>query len=154
MTPAGLARLKADEGCKLSSYPDPLSPLAKTGKGSGAPWTIGYGATGDGIGPGTVWSKLKADADIEARVAAIEKDLKARLPWFALMPAVRRDVLVNIGYNVGVPSLMSWKTTIGYFAASAWQHAADCLRNEGAWNRQVGLRAERLAVATETGSWA
>ncbi|MFZ4165468.1 hypothetical protein [Brevundimonas sp. NPDC058933] len=41
--PELIAALKKDEGLRLKAYPDALSPRARTGKGSGAPWTIGYG---------------------------------------------------------------------------------------------------------------
>ncbi len=50
--------VKPFEGCAkvlpsgaVKAYPDP-------GTG-GAPWTIGYGATGPGIGPDTVWNMQK-----------------------------------------------------------------------------------------------
>ena len=49
----GIALIKRFEGCArrradgmVEAYPDP-------GTG-GAPWTIGWGATGQGIGPGTI----------------------------------------------------------------------------------------------------
>ena len=84
MTPAGLQGLRDDEGLRLSSYADPGSPLAKAmllpasarppgwPKLSGDPWGIGYGCTGPDIGPCTVWSKAKAEQELETRVASIE----------------------------------------------------------------------------------
>ena len=63
MTPSQNAErlIKRCEGCgqrtstgTLRSYPDP-------GTG-GAPWTIGYGSTGPGIGRGTEWTQAQADA--------------------------------------------------------------------------------------------
>lgn len=35
--PELIAALKKDEGLRPTAYPDPLSPRAKTGKGSGSP---------------------------------------------------------------------------------------------------------------------
>lgn len=53
ISPAGIALIKKFEGCArkrpdglLESYPDP-------GTG-GAPWTIGWGATGHGVAPDSV----------------------------------------------------------------------------------------------------
>lgn len=49
----GIAVLKFFEGLSLRATPDP-----ETG---GAPWTAGYGATGQGIDQNTVWTQLQAD---------------------------------------------------------------------------------------------
>ena len=146
MTPEGLARLKLDEGFRPNAYPDP--------KSGGDPWTVGYGATGPGITKGVVWTEAQADADIRKRVAALESRLAHDLPWFASLHPVRADVLVNVAYNVGLYAVEHWPTTLSHFAAGNWSAAAHDLRNEGQWNRDVGARAERLAVATETGRWA
>lgn len=49
------------ESCQLKAKPDP-----KTG---GAPWTVGWGATGFGIIEGTVWTQEKADGRLMVDVA-------------------------------------------------------------------------------------
>ena len=41
VTDTAINLIRGFEGLHLSAYPDPASPLAKTGKGSGDPWTIG-----------------------------------------------------------------------------------------------------------------
>ena len=77
------------EGCYLTAYPDPESPLAKAIQAQGhwqdllngiwpipaslitldaTPWTIGYGSTGPGIVQGTVWTQAQADADLVHRL--------------------------------------------------------------------------------------
>ena len=62
---AGRALIRAWEGCaKLcadgtyAAYPDP-------GTGA-APWTIGWGATGSGIGPETRWTRAACDNRLDA----------------------------------------------------------------------------------------
>jgi len=45
VTDVALNLIKGFEGLHLAAYPDPASALAKTGKGSGDPWTIGWGRT-------------------------------------------------------------------------------------------------------------
>ena len=62
--PEGIALIKRFEGCArlrgdglVEAYPDPGS--------GGDPWTIGWGATGPGIGPGTVWTRAECDARLE-----------------------------------------------------------------------------------------
>ncbi len=165
MTPKGLGRLKLDEACRLASYADPNSPLARAMRLpasqrpqgwaalSGAPWTCGYGCTGEGIGPTTVWDQARADHELLTRVAKIEAQLARDLPWFAKLDPVRRDVLTNIAFNVGVTAEESWKTTLYHVAAGSWDAAAYDLAHEGKWNRDVGARADRLAAAMRTGVW-
>lgn len=153
MTPEGLTRLKLDEGYaralpngNCEAYPDP--------KSGGDPWTIGYGCTGANIRQGTVWTQATATYQLSLRTGALEAQLARDEPWFGRLDPVRRDVLVNIAYNVGLYAVEHWPTTLSHFAAGNWLAAAHDLRNEGQWNRDVGARAERLAVATETGKWA
>lgn len=145
MTPAGLARLKLDEGLRLDAYPDP-----KTG---GNPWTIGYGHTGKNVHQGMSITEAQADWLLKLDVASAEHMLGIALPWLANYDPVRADVLTNVAFNVGAAKLLTWVNTLAAFRDRRWADAAHALRNEGQWNRDVGKRAERLAVATETGSW-
>ena len=97
--PEGIALIKRFEGCArvrsdglVGAYPDP-------GTG-GAPWTIGWGATGPGIGPGSVWTQQQCDARIESDVARHARDVA-----FALGDApttqAQFDALVSFHYNTG-----------------------------------------------------
>jgi lysozyme len=61
VSPAGVALTKSMEGCSLHAYPDPAT--------GGAPWTIGYGATGPDIKPGMVWTQAQADARLNTDLA-------------------------------------------------------------------------------------
>lgn len=169
MTPAGIARLKLDEGLRLVAYPDPESPLAKECKRrglkaeqyrsvpnwqrfSGKPWTNGFGHAHD-VEPGETWTQAKADEVLAADILVHEGDLRAKLPWMAQLDPVRCDVLVNIAFNVGVDGLCSWVGTLGHVKAGAFAAAANDLLHEGRWNAQVGKRADRLSAAMLKGSW-
>jgi lysozyme len=83
--------IQSFEGCKLTAYPDPAT--------GGAPWTIGYGATGPGITKGTVWTQAQADADLLARVQAlglfIDSEVKIHLT------DDEKAALISFTYNVG-----------------------------------------------------
>lgn len=146
MTPEGLERLKLDEGCKLTAYPDPVS--------GGEPWTCGYGHTGPDVKHDTVWTQDQADVALAQDVAEVESQLTSRLRWFASLDPVRQDTLTNVAFNIGVSGLMKWPTTLSHYEAHNWQAAHDDLLSEGRWNAQVGQRANRLASAALTGSWA
>ncbi|MDM0041891.1 lysozyme [Variovorax sp. J22R193] len=90
----GVDLIKEFEDCKLTAYPDP-----KTG---GAPWTIGWGATGPNIGPGVVWSQAQADTrlfmDIAEREAAVDAAVNVPLTQGQF------DAMVSIVFNVGAGS--------------------------------------------------
>jgi GH24 family phage-related lysozyme (muramidase) len=107
----------------VEAYPDP-------GTG-GAPWTIGWGATGPGIGPGTVWTQEQCDArllrDLErhaADVAAAIGDAPTTQGQF--------DALVSFHYNTGAiaRATLTRRHVAGDHAAAAREFAR--------WNRAGG----------------
>ncbi|RIV87871.1 lysozyme [Aurantiacibacter zhengii] len=124
----GIALIKRFEGCArkrrdgmVEAYPDP-------GTG-GAPWTIGWGATGPGIGPGTVWTQDACDARLEA-----DLDCYAREVTLALgdAPVTRQqfDALVSFHYNTGAiaTATLTRKHKAGDFEGAAreftrWRYA-------------------------------
>lgn len=95
----GIALIKSFEGCHrprgdgtFEAYPDP-------GTG-GAPWTIGWGATGPGIKPGTVWTQAQCDARLESDLARFAADV-ARAIGNAPTTQDQFDALVSFHYNTG-----------------------------------------------------
>lgn len=97
--PAGLALIQQFEGCAralgngtFAAYPDP-------GTG-GDPWTIGWGATGPDIGPGTVWTQAQCDARLTADLARFAADV-ARALGEAPTSQAQFDALVSFHYNTG-----------------------------------------------------
>ncbi|WP_338444927.1 lysozyme [Pelagerythrobacter marensis] len=105
--PAGIALIKRFEGCErlrkdglVEAYPDPASSLARTGAGSGAPWTIGWGATGPGIGPGTVWTQEECDARLVRDVGRHAAEVAAAI-GDAPTTQGQFDALVSFHYNTG-----------------------------------------------------
>lgn len=97
--PDGIALIKRFEGCakqrsdgQFEAYPDP-------GTG-GAPWTIGWGATGKGIGPGTVWTAEQCNARLEADLARYSAEVSRALGE-APTSQHQFDALVSFHYNTG-----------------------------------------------------
>lgn len=145
MTPAGLDRLKLDEGLSLVAYPDPLT--------GGAPWTIGYGQTGPGISEGTVWTQAQADGAILTKVNLLSKQLSNWLLFFDKLSPVRQDVLINIAYNIGLAGLIKWQITLAAISRYDYVEAANDIRGNKVWKSEVHGRADRCAQAFETGTW-
>lgn len=157
-----LADLRRDEGLRLKSYPDPLSPLGKAmnmpasqrppgwAHLRGDPWTIGFGHTGLDVSPNTVWTKAMADAALARDVDRHTAELNRRLPWWARLDDVRRDVLANMAFNLGVDGLLDFKNTLARVKAGDFEGAAEGML-KSLWARQVGERARRLAAMMRTG---
>ena len=80
------------EGCKLSAYPDP-------GTG-GDPWTIGYGATGPGIGPGVQWTLEQAQDRLDRDVSRFMDGVKERLERYATPGQLA--AMTSLAYNIGL----------------------------------------------------
>jgi lysozyme len=104
VTDVALGLIKGFEGLHLSAYPDPASPLARTGKGSGDPWTIGWGRTkgvkrGDRCTLDEANAWLKEDADMAAQIVRDAIQVPLTAGEFA--------ALVSLAYNLGYlpPSL-------------------------------------------------
>jgi len=104
VTDTAINLIRGFEGLHLSAYPDPASPLARTGKGSGDPWTIGWGRTRDvkrgdkcTLDEANAW--LKEDADRAAGIVRTAVQVPLTAGEFA--------ALTSLAYNLGYlpPSL-------------------------------------------------
>jgi GH24 family phage-related lysozyme (muramidase) len=128
--PDGVALIKRFEGCakrrpdgSIEAYPDP-------GTG-GAPWTIGWGATGPGIGPGTIWTQAQCDARLEADLNRHAREVADTL-GSAPTSQAQFDALVSFHYNTGAiaRAALTRKHVAGDFAGAASEFAR--------WNRAGG----------------
>lgn len=90
-SPAGYGLIKRKETLRLVAYADP-----QTGA---EPWTVGWGATGPGIGPGTVWTRSQSDQRLVADVCHREDILRQAVT--VPLTQGQFDALVSILYNVG-----------------------------------------------------
>lgn len=134
--PGGIALIKRFEGCArlrgdgmVEAYPDP-------GSGS-APWTIGWGATGSGIGPGTVWTQAECDARLESDLARYAAEVNAAL-GDAETTQAQFDAMVSFHYNTGAigRATLTRKHKAGDFAGAAREFAR--------WNRAEGREMKGL----------
>lgn len=120
--------IKRFEGCTLSAYPDP-------GTG-GAPWTIGYGWTGnvDGkpVRPGMKIDQATADRLLRTGIVsydqAVNKMLKVKVTQN------QYDALVSLAYNIGTRAL-STSTLMRKLNSGDYSGAADEFLR---WNKSGG----------------
>lgn len=97
VSPAGVALTKAMESLCLKAYPDP-------GTG-GAPWTIGWGATGPDIKPGLVWTQAQAEARLNTDLARAGLVVSSLVHVYITQGQF--DSLADFVFNVGAGNFRS-----------------------------------------------
>ena len=96
--------------------------------------TIGYGLNLDaGI------TREEAEMLLAHRVKKVHMDL-VTLPFWHKLSEARRDVLINMAYNLGVAGLMKFKVTLGLIAEGNYTEASKQML-KSKWAKQVGGRA-------------
>lgn len=125
-----IAELQRDEGLRLTPYLDTV------GK-----WTIGYGRNLSDVGI----SKDEAVTLLEHDLDAALTDLAESFPWFVQLNPVRQRALVNMRFNLGPTGFRKFTGTLAAIEAGNFLAAAEGMRLSK-WARQVGQRAERLAM--------
>lgn len=110
--------------------------------------TIGIGFNLDDVG----LSLEEAKAVLAIRVANTEKEVLAALPWVRWIDPVRRAVIIDMAYNMGMPTLLTFKRTLSSVQYGHYELAAQQML-ESKWARQVKKRAVRLSNMMKTGEW-
>jgi len=136
LSPAGLALIQRWEGCarrrpdgRFEAYPDPGSSLSRTGSGSGAPWTIGWGATGADIVSGLIWTQTQCDERLVRDLDRFAREV-AQAPGDSPTTQPQFDALVSFHYNTGAigSATLTRRHKSGDFTGAAdeferWVHA-------------------------------
>ena len=152
MTPQGIERLKQDEGYRKFVYQDMVNIP-----------TIGYGynleanilhlnATDIAKFNRAGLQEAEASELLERVVGLISSRLKHELPFWSKLSLERRDVLVNMAYNLGVDGLLKFETTLRILSVGNYSAAAEQML-KSKWAKQVPNRAARLAKILSTGSY-
>jgi len=95
----GIALIKRFEGCARKRRDGWVEAYPDRGTG-GEPWTIGWGATGPGIGPGTVWTQEACDTQLKADLERYARQV-ANAIGDAQTSQRQFDALVSFHYNTG-----------------------------------------------------
>jgi lysozyme len=136
------------EGVRLSTYPDQYgNPTIGIGHNLRAhPLPVGW------IVPITV---TQAQQLLQQDVCVVGDALAEALPWFEELESsdeVRASVLVDMGFNMGVADLLTFKTFLSLVSAGEYDKAADDLTNT-LWAKQVPVRAAEDITMLRTGVW-
>lgn len=88
-------------------------------------------------------------ADIQESIDALDR----RLPWWRQHDDVRQNALLNLCFNMGLGTLLTFKNTLSAFSARDYGRAADGVLNSQ-YARDVGPhRSGRVAGMIRTGQW-
>jgi lysozyme len=89
---------------------------------------------------------LMRDNDIEMFIGEL---LKA-LPWVTKLDQLRHEVLVEMAFNMGIVTLLTFKRTLDQVQSGDYEAAAESMLGS-LWAHQVGARATELAEIMRTG---
>lgn len=118
----GAALIKSCETCRLAAYmPTPKDK-----------WTIGWGHTGEDVGPETVWTQAQADAAFLEDVAWVENCVNRAVTAQLLQNEF--DALASLCFNIGC-SAFSGSTLVKLLNDGDFDGAA---KEFGKWNKQEG----------------
>ena len=129
--------IKLHEGLELRPY------RCTSGK-----LTIGYGRNLEARGI----TEAEAGELLLNDINELTAQLSSRLYWFWGLSIVRRAVLTDMAYNLGINGLLSFKKTLRHIELHDYDAAADEMLNSK-WAAQVGQRADRLAEMMKTNHW-
>jgi lysozyme len=130
-----IEQLIRDEGVVLHPYTDSVGKL-----------TIGIGRNLTDVGITQAEATYLLVNDIQNATDHLEK----ALPWTGGLDDVRHSALLNMTFNMGIGRLCGFTKFLVAMQAEDWKTA----RNEmldSLWAKQVGVRAQRLAIQIETG---
>lgn len=143
-----IAKLRTEEGCKLNVYDDATGQaIGPSTYVKGNP-TIGIG-TNLGVGAGI--TEEEADYLLSNRLNIAASEV-ATLAGFNLLDDVRKLVLIDMCFNMGLPTLQTFTVFLGYVASGQYNAAADDML-QTKWAKEVGQRAVNLAQVMRTGAW-
>jgi len=128
--------LQRHEGLRLKPYKCTAGKL-----------TIGYGRNLEDVGISEIEAMVMLRHDIEQCYQEL-----SIFSWFSDLDQVRQEAIVNMLYNLGLPTFLQFKMTLKYLAEGKYSQAAAEMLNSK-WARQVGSRAEELAYMVETGTY-
>lgn len=87
-----VAIIREFEGLSLVAYPDPAS--------GGDPWTIGFGATGRGIGPGVHWTLDQAEDRLDRDVQRFMTGVASKLHRHSNPNQLA--AMTSLAFNIGL----------------------------------------------------
>lgn len=96
-------------------------------------------------------SRDEARMLLENDIKRVYSELLREIPWICQLEHIRKAVIIDMAYNMGVKELMGFKKFLGYVQRCQWLEAGKEMLNSKWWT-DVGRRAVKLRKIIETGS--
>lgn len=130
-------QLRRDEGFRAHPYRDSVGKV-----------TVGYGRNLDDVG----LSEAEADFLLSSDIEAATMRLESTFPWTMGLDEVRKSVLLNMTFNMGIAGLAQFRQMLEAVKTGDYAGAAREML-DSKWAQQVGSRAQRLSIQMESGVW-
>jgi lysozyme len=123
-------QIKRHEGCVLHVYPDQFGiPTAGVGHNCEAHHLV--------LKIGDAITQDQADRWLVDDLAQASRDLQQKFQWTDDLDSVRRDVLVNMVFNMGISKFSGFHRTLAMVEAGNYEGGSEAML-ESAWANQVG----------------
>lgn len=139
-----VAQLVIDEGYRSLAYDDASGDTVKAPRGNltiGIGWNIANGIP-----------KPLAEMVCKYFISECDEALTRSLHFYLSLDQVRKAVLCNMAFNMGVSKLMDFKQTLKAIETKDYRLASLAML-QSQWAQQVGQRAVRLSKMMNTGQW-
>ena len=117
-------------------------------------WTVGVGHNMSGPLSAYVITRI-----FEEDMTVVIDELTDNFQWFPGLNDARQGALIDLAFNMGMPTLLTFKKTLGYLSAGDYDDAAEELLRGTApggiswYYHDVGARAEEISHMIRTGEW-
>jgi lysozyme len=108
--------------------------------------TIGFGRNLEDRGISLEEAEMLLRNDLKD----VQREMAEAFPWAMFLDPVRQRVLANMLFNMGLPKLQGFHSTLRAMKAGDYTTAADQMRRS-LWYGQTKRRAERLVQMMQTG---
>ena len=141
--------LQVHEGLRLESYTDTTGH-----KTIGYGWNLDAKPLPNGIGKKqggkVVISAIEAEALLDVSMLDHWNELVGAFPWVNGLNAWRKAVLLDMAFNMGIPTLKTFKNTLNDVALGNFASASERML-KSKWAGQVKRRADVLSEVMRLG---
>lgn len=127
-------QLISEEGLRLMPYKDTVGKI-----------TIGVGRNLEDKGISNDEAMELLDNDI----SYFDMELTNRFPFYSLMSDIRKSVLINMAFNIGIMSIYGFTNMLNNLKLGKYDLAAQDML-DSKWAKQVGSRAITLSNIMKT----
>lgn len=103
-----------------------------------------------------IYDKELSDADMEFLLSndidRVVDEIRNSFDWFERLDGVRKEIVVNMVFNLGLTRFRGFKNMIAALKAGDYMQASREMM-DSRWYRQVGDRAVRLTLAMQEGKF-